>query len=400
VQPPLEGTLVVQHASPAVREAFANLALHLGLTPRTVTGLAEVIPAVPGPGTVVLLDGDQEGARDLVADLTARQPPVPVVVATRAPTTWEGRSAAILLAKPVRTSRLEEAIAQAQGRPQPARASPVLLGASPVRRGQTILVVEDNPTNERVAVAMLQRIGFDTVTAINGDEALHLLEQAATQKPFTLVLMDCQMPVMDGYTATSEWRRRERDGVVAGHMPIVALTANAFDADRQRCLSVGMDHFLAKPLQVEELMAVLAHVLPPGSPPLPDSDQVMTITPPMGSPVLFDPTPLQRLRSATGGKNVMDEIAGLFRVDAATQLAELRRLADDGDTARLARAAHKFKGACLTVGLNICANLAEIIDQEASGGDIAAARLELADLEQQFPAALAALARSLDQPAG
>jgi CheY-like chemotaxis protein/HPt (histidine-containing phosphotransfer) domain-containing protein len=266
-----------------------------------------------------------------------------------------------------------------------------------VRRGQTVLVVEDNPTNERVAVAMLQRIGFDTVTAINGAEALRAMERAPTGTPLTLVLMDCQMPVMDGYTATSEWRQRERTGVVSGHLPIVALTANAFDADRQRCLAVGMDDFLAKPLQVEELMAMLARVLPAGSPPLPDGNQVMTTTPPMGSAIIFDPTPLRRLRSATGEKNIMGEVAGLFRVDAATQLNDLRRLADDGDTARLARAAHKFKGACLTVGLNACASLAEAIDHLAITGDLGSARQALAELEVQFPPALAALAQSLDK---
>lgn len=199
------------------------------------------------------------------------------------------------------------------------------------------------------------------------------------------------MPVMDGYTATSEWRERERSGVVAGHLPIVALTANAFEADRQRCLAVGMDDFLAKPLQLEELMVALARVLPAGSPPLPDSTQVMTITPPMGAAVVFDPTPLQRLRSATGERDIMGEVAGLFRADAVTQLADLVRLAGQGDTTKLARAAHKFKGACLTVGLNACASLADTIDRLAAKGDLASACQAVRELEQQFPTALATL---------
>jgi HPt (histidine-containing phosphotransfer) domain-containing protein len=153
-------------------------------------------------------------------------------------------------------------------------------------------------------------------------------------------------------------------------------------------LAIGMDDFLAKPLQVEELMAVLARILPKDSPPLPDGSEVMTITPPMGSVVVFDPTPLRRLRSATGETSIIGEVAELFRVDATAQLTELHRLAADGDTVRLARAAHKFKGACLTVGLNACGGLAEVIDHLAVTGDLESARQALAELERQFPSAL------------
>ncbi len=397
MDPPLSGAVVLQHVSPTIRDALCHLLQHLGLTPYAVAALADIPAALAELHALVLLDGDQDGARDLVAALAARQPPVRVVVMTRTPPAWADRALATPVAKPLRTSRLEDAIAQALGRRRPSRALNTVLGAPPVRRGQTVLVVEDNPTNERVAVAMLQRLGFDTATAVNGVEALRALEQAAKAKPFTLVLMDCQMPVMDGFTATNEWRQRERRGAVAGHLAIVALTANAFDSDRQRCLDVGMDDFLAKPLQVEELLAMLARVLPKGSPPLPDGNPALSTTPPMGSSVLFDPSPLRRLRSATGEKNIMSEVADLFRVDATTQLADVRRLADAGDSAQLARAAHKFKGACLTVGLNACANLAEAIDHLSVIGDLGAARQALAELEEQFPSALAALAQSLDK---
>ncbi|MBA3699610.1 MAG: PAS domain S-box protein [Planctomycetes bacterium] len=386
--PPLAGAVVLQHGSPAVREALANLAKYLGLDALTVSAPGDIMPAISELQAVVVLDGDQEGAGELVRELTTRQPTIPVVVMTRMPPAWDGRPGIIPLAKPVRTSRLADAVAQAQGRPRSVRPAALLTGAPPVRRGQTVLVVEDNPINERVAVAMLQRIGFDTVTAHNGVEALRAMERASDDKPFVLVLMDCQMPVMDGYTVTSEWRTRERSGALTGHLPIVALTANAFDADRQRCLAIGMDDFLAKPLQVEELMAVLARILPKDSPPLPDGSEVMTITPPMGSVVVFDPTPLRRLRSATGETSIIGEVAELFRVDATAQLTELHRLAADGDTVRLARAAHKFKGACLTVGLNACGGLAEVIDHLAVTGDLESARQALAELERQFPSAL------------
>ena len=394
---PLSGTVVLHYGSPTARAALGHLVQHLGLECIAVATLAEIIPAVAGRQTLVMLDGDHDGARELVAELAARQPPVPVVVMTRVPPTWAGCAGATLIAKPVRTSRLADAIAQAQGRRSATRKPKPSVNLPLARRGQTVLVVEDNPTNERVVVAMLQRLGFDTVTASNGSEALQAMEQATTGVPFILVLMDCQMPVMDGYTATSEWRMRERTGAVDGHLSIVALTANAFAADRQRCLAVGMDDFLSKPLQVEELMNMLARMLPSGSPPLPDGNHAINTTPPLGSAVIFDPTPLRRLRSATGEKNIMGEVAELFRVDAVIQLADLRRLAADGDTVHLARAAHKFKGACLTVGLNTCASLAEAIDHLSVISDLTSAHQALEELEQQFPSALAALVQSLEK---
>ncbi len=109
-----------------------------------------------------------------------------------------------------------------------------------------ILVVEDNPVNQEVIVSMLSGLGFDVSKAGNGAEALRILEQ----QRFDLVLMDCQMPTMDGYRATEEIRRREGDG---RHTPIVAVTAHAMEGDRERCLAAGMDDYLAKPLNFERL---------------------------------------------------------------------------------------------------------------------------------------------------
>jgi PAS domain S-box-containing protein len=396
------GTLVIQHGSPAVRQALGNLAAYLGMSPREVAGLADVGPLLKSEAeSIALIDGDADHARDLALGLVGDGSTSRVIAASLNPQAWDQVRGVIALAKPLRTSRLGEAIARCQGRPVPTRAPSPILGVPAARRGQTVLVVEDNPTNQRVAVAMLDRLGFDVATAINGVEALAALERACEQqKPFSLVLMDCQMPVMDGYTATSEWRQRELSGAVKGHQPIVALTANAFDTDRQRCLQVGMDDFLAKPLQVEDLLAALRKVLPSGSPPLPDSNYLATPTPANTSAVVFDPTPLRRLRSATGDNAIMGEVAGLFRSDATAQLTELRRVMDANDAPRVARGAHKFKGACLTVGLNACAALAEAIDHLASSSNLASARQALEELEARFPADLTLLAEAAQGPVG
>ena len=243
-----------------MREALARLATHLGLESTSAEDHAGVLEllAARGPGTVALIDGDREHALDSALALTNRQVPVPVVVMTRSPQIWQERAKVVLLVKPIRTTRLAEAVAQVQGHRSSPRATSPGFGMPPARRNQTVLVVEDNPTNQRVAVAMLDRLGFDTATAANGADALAALERAhGTKSSYALVLMDCQMPVMDGYTATSEWRARERDGRASGHLPIVALTAKAMKGDRERCLDAGASDYLAKPVNSEQLLATL-----------------------------------------------------------------------------------------------------------------------------------------------
>ncbi len=395
--PTMAGHLLIHHDAPIVRTALAHLARHLGLTTELVADSSELMARVRlQPATLTLLDGDHPQARNLVAGLAPRR----ALVMTHTPAAWHDAPGVVVLAKPVRMSRFLQAIAQAQGRTLPSRTKARAFGRTAARRGQTVLVVEDNPTNQRVAVAMFQRLGFDTVTAANGEEALRAMEHSLSSsgQPYALVMMDCQMPVMDGYDATSAWRTREEREGLGRRLPIVALTANAFATDRQHCLAVGMDDFLAKPLQLEELLAMLARVVP-GYDATPDGDGFAANALALpGHDLAFDPAALRRLRSATGDTSIMTEVAELFRLDASAQMLDLRRLTDQQEATRLARAAHKFKGACLTVGLNACAALADRIDRSASSGDLTSAALAMSDLESQFPQGLIALAAAAEEP--
>ncbi|MDX2171440.1 MAG: response regulator, partial [Deltaproteobacteria bacterium] len=130
-----------------------------------------------------------------------------------------------------------------------ARSAPAAAAAPRAR----VLVVEDNVVNQKVALRQLEKLGCRVDVAANGREAVTALERLR----YDLVLMDCQMPVMDGFEATAAIRARERDGRV----PIIAMTANATSEDRERCLAAGMDDYIAKPVRPEQLRARLDHWL-------------------------------------------------------------------------------------------------------------------------------------------
>ena len=169
---------------------------------------------------------------------------------------------AAYLTKPVRQSQLFNCLAGAINQPlcvteQPASvaATPDLITLHPSveRRGispKLILLAEDNIVNQKVAVRQLQKLGYRTDAVANGREALEALERI----PYDLVLMDCQMPEMDGYEATAEIRRREG---MTKHTPIVAMTANALQGDREKCIAAGMDDYVSKPVKPDELAEVL-----------------------------------------------------------------------------------------------------------------------------------------------
>jgi len=198
-----------------------------------------------------------ELARRITADPAL--PPVKMVLLTSSGLQGEAAQAmevgvAAYLTKPIRQSQLFDCLSTIMGGapdagPSARRAVPAV---RPARSGTSghILLAEDNPVNRKVAIAMLERLGFQVDVATDGAEAV----EAARATRYRVILMDCQMPILDGYEATRQIRSLQTD---AGRTPILAVTASAMKSDLQRCLAAGMDDCLPKPLTLKSLAAVL-----------------------------------------------------------------------------------------------------------------------------------------------
>jgi PAS domain S-box-containing protein len=203
-----------------------------------------------------------EAAGDDAARLAAwreRGAPLPAtlrLVPFAAPAVQDG-PADMDLRKPLRRAALGRAVQSLLGAATPAPALPAqrdgpLVAASP--RSALVLLVEDNPVNQKLAVALLRRMGHRVDLANDGREAL----EAAEKRRYDVILMDCQMPVLDGFDATRELRRRMGE---SERTPVVAMTANALEGDRERCLEAGMDEYLTKPVRPARLAAVIERFL-------------------------------------------------------------------------------------------------------------------------------------------
>jgi len=267
-------------------------------------------------------------------------------------------------------------------------------GQAPLR----MLLVEDNAINQEIALAMLEDSGYDPTPADNGRRALALWERY----PFDVILMDCQMPEMDGFEATRRVRRMEaqqgRD-----RTPIIALTANAILGDRELCLEAGMDDYLAKPYTRAALLAVLARWRPASAAPkAAEAPAVQTpaVTAqaaqqaPAEPAALLDAAALQNLRAMRrpGRPDVLGRIIDLFYSDAPRLLGQLEVAAEASDTAALQLAAHTLKSSCANVGaLGLSATCREI-EQYARGNDVASALQHIRGIQQELDRVLAALA--------
>ena len=279
-----------------------------------------------------------------------------------------------------------------------------------------LLVVDDNNTNLIVVSKILEKLGHKPVAVTGGAEAI-----AALLRPdFDLVLMDCQMPELDGYETT----RRIREGEAGDHskkLPIVALTANVLTADRQRCLDAGMDGYLGKPIQLEDLKAVLEKWKPktatpvstPASPENTPAEKISVaatvVTAPAGenfAPEFVSTTGKEVFNRADLMNRMLDDLemaaltAQAFVDDLPKQTANIRKAVQHSDPAAIASAAHRLKGAAGTMGGDALHHILSELERAGKDKDLHAARSLAEKIADEAAALVQALqAEILNAPA-
>ena len=248
-----------------------------------------------------------------------------------------------------------------------------------------ILVAEDDSTSRLVALTILERMGFQADGVTNGREAL----EALRDNPYDLVLMDCQMPEMNGYQAAS-LVRDPQSGVRNSKIPIVALTAHAMKGDRDKCIAAGMNDYITKPVDAAALAAALEKWLPREDV---EASRAADVPPDsIDAPgQVFDEVAL--MQRMMGDRDLARTIIAGFLEDIPQQLTALGLYLSLGDAAAIAQQAHRIKGAAANVSSYTLQNLASEMEQAGKAGDISGMPSRLHELELQFHAAKEAMER-------
>jgi CheY-like chemotaxis protein/HPt (histidine-containing phosphotransfer) domain-containing protein len=299
------------------------------------------------------------------------------------------------LTKPIRQSQLYDCLVTALGAPTGPEQETTdetfltrhTLSEAASAARPLVLIAEDNVVNQKVTARMLEKLGYRVDIVSNGLEAV----EAVMRGGYAAVLMDYQMPELDGLDATSEIRRREADG---SHIPIIAMTANAMQGDREKCLESGMDDYLAKPVKQETLQAVLSKWVPsqaegesprPPRQPAPDEEAI-------------DPKVLAELRRlSTEQEDLLAVLIGHFLEQMPRGLERLRQALAQGDAKRLARIAHELNGSCGNLGARRMCGLCMELQVRGDRGELPGAAPLLERLEAEFERARTRLLAERDR---
>ena len=372
------------------------------------------------PYDLVIIDMKMAGMNGLELGRRIKTDPglahIPLVMATSTLFLGEAAEAkktgfAANLTKPIRKADLHQcllgALEASPGVPPASAARPAAgaQAAASAPFAARILLAEDNPVNQEVAVEMLKGFGCTVDTADNGLEAL----QAVAGRPYDLVLMDCMMPELDGYAAAAEIRRRQADGQLPP-FPIIALTANAIEGDREKCLVAGMDDYLAKPFKAAALLRVIkswvAEPMPPTAAETPDAqpaaaalgtaEAAKTATVPTGGNPemsIINNAALETIRNLApqDGNAFLKRIVGLYLENAGKQVDALAKAWADGDTGAIHSLAHTLKSGSNQVGAHALAELCREVENEARQQRYDSSGTMLARIQQEFDNAKTAL---------
>jgi CheY-like chemotaxis protein len=314
-----------------------------------------------------------------------------------------GQDFAAFLSKPVKSSQLYETLAGILGKqPTPARE----LAAQPridPQQGRShplrILLAEDNPVNQKVALVLLEKMGYRADVAATGRKVLEML----AHQSYDVVLMDVHMPEMDGLEAT----RRIREQLPADRQPqIIAMTASAMREDQERCLEAGMDSFISKPVRAEDLAGVLSRCqplsLPPDAPPglsdemiqesgaIAASETSIAAFPKPRAPVeAIDTAVLDDLRASIG--EAVPGLVNVYLENASKLLGSMRQAVAQGDSQSLFHAAHTLKPGSASLGAIPLATLCEELEGMSRSGSLEGAPEKVEQVEAEYERVKAAL---------
>jgi CheY-like chemotaxis protein/HPt (histidine-containing phosphotransfer) domain-containing protein len=302
------------------------------------------------------------------------------------------------VSKPVRQAELRHVVGWALGAGSAAAAPPAAPTARPAPGGLLhghVLLAEDNPVNQELARAMLQKLGLTVAIAQHGEEALAL----AAAQAFDAILMDCQMPVMDGYQATALLRAREGQG--GHHLPVIALTANAMEGDRNQCLAAGMDDYLAKPYTTAQLEATLQRWLP--TRPAPAADAAAP-PPAAHAPVAataIDRKVLEPYRELDpdGGWSLARRLLAVYLESSTALIHKLETAIPAGDASAAREAAHALKSSSANIGGLAAAEHFRGLEALAKAGQLDQAALSIGEARAAYAALVADVHALLDETA-
>jgi len=379
------------------RAALQSQLAAWGMRAESAHGAAAALARLAdGPVDVAVIDAampDMGGA-----ELVERMAAMPERSATKVLLLTTGRSAeqaevsrlgiTATVAKPVGHVELAEALVRAvaggpaAGGPRGAPATKRVPAPAATRPAQgRILIVEDNTTNQMVAMGLITRLGFDAEVVSNGRQAV----EAVAKSAYDAVLMDCNMPVMDGYEATAAIRHMEGDG---SRVRIIAMTASALAGDRERCLAAGMDDYVAKPVKLGDLERVLV----PGA-------AARSASRSTAAPV--DSRQLESLRALDGGDGLfLSSVVKSFEASSVQAIRALAAAVEAGDIEALAREAHRFRGEASTLGAVGVASKCAALESLPSPLDVPAARELVAGVAREMGLVRETLQAAVDAAAG
>lgn len=333
--------------------------------------------------------------------------PIPLILLTAYDDPQRGAQAlrggfSAYLTKPARQSQLLDAILMVRFPTAPKANSNqrVSLSSPPTMQG-LILLAEDNAANQKIAQLQLNKLGFAVQTVGNGREAVDALREVTQAGGnYTLVLMDCQMPELDGFAATRQIRRFE--SLTGHHTPIIAMTANAMQGDREACIAAGMDDYVSKPVRLQDLRETLTRWVPnadgraDGSTRDFPTARVAPVIPSAPESPL-DWTVINSLRGleTLDNPNAVSGFIRIFLEETGGMISSLGAIISAGDADRLRRVAHSIKGSAASLGATSLADIALVLEAIGKSGTTEGASDRLASLQEEFARVQAVLEKEL-----